>query len=193
MTDTVETNTSIEQVSKTEDNLPVEVNNSLIIKETEDLKSEIMKASNEDDFKSVLGLINLLQAKKEALRVIEVDNLIDDVIAQAKERITKRPGEFSNVEIIQYIKTLSDQKTSSRRNIVEMSETPMIQINNTKQELNINMVDGMSRESKEKVIDVVQKILNSARTAPNTEETIDTAENLVYNSTDGLSEGENDD
>ena len=65
-------------------------------KDTTDLANQIINESDIDKVKNLTALFNLNQAKKNVLRVMKYNSLLDAISDQMTERIEQRPGEFSN-------------------------------------------------------------------------------------------------
>ena len=63
------------------------------------LAENILKESDLDEIKRLTQLFNLNQAKKNVLRVLKLNSLLDKVSDQMLERFEKRPGEFSNSDV----------------------------------------------------------------------------------------------
>ena len=64
------------------------------------------KIINENDLTTVQNLthlFNLNQAKKNVLRVIKMSSLLDKITDQITERVERRPGEFSNNDLLNYM------------------------------------------------------------------------------------------
>lgn len=189
----LEENEKIEQVSPQDlpedEMLPAELNLLPLKKETNEVLNNIVKAESVDELKSYTDMFNFNMAKKNAVRIARLQNLLDEVDEQAIKRFENSPGEFSNKEIIDYMKTVQEQINSSKLALDSAGEKPMIQINNQKNEVNINMENSAlkTRESKERVINAVQALLQQMSITPSVEEGLDIAneEDLLYNSNDG--------
>lgn len=131
----------------------------IVNKECDNVVDNIIKIQNPEDLKRELELFNLNQSKKNILRVVKMNELLDKVQDQAIERIDKNPDEFSNVDLMNYMKVASDQIDKSQKIIDKIEEKPLIQINNTKNDININIEENqLSKESKIKVVEAIDAL-----------------------------------
>lgn len=131
----------------------------------------ILEADTKDELKKQFELFNITQGKKNALRIIKLNSLLDDVEDQAIERFNKKPDQVSNKELLDYMQVVSAQIERSQKYIDVLEEKPMVQINKQKNELNIsNITIGpqLDREGKNRVKTAVAALLKeiNKKTAP---------------------------
>lgn len=129
-------------------------------KQIEDTTMKIIEEKDTERLKEFVNLFNINQAKKDVLRVDTYNKLIDSVIHQMELRITKKADEFSNKDLLDYLKIISESSEKSRNAFTRVSETPAIQIN----QVNIgdNSERGLSRESREKVMAAINAYMKKA-------------------------------
>ena len=166
--------------------LPAELDLLPLEQETDEVLHEIVKAESVDELKGYTAKFNLNMAKKNAVRIAKLQNLLDSVNDQAIKRFTNQPGEFSNKEILDYMKAVQDQINSSQQALDEAGDKPMIQINNHKNEVNINVENPalQSRESRERVVHAVDGLLQQMGITPGQiSEGLTDSQQKVYNST----------
>ena len=158
--------------------------------ETKEVLNDIVKAKSNEELKNYLAKFNLNMAKKNAIRIAKMQNLLDAVDDQAIERMEKHPSEFSNKEIQEYMKTVQDQINSCQRAIDGLEEKPMIQINQQKNEVNINVENPAlkTRESKERVMNAVEALLQQMTLKQPETKIVEDADEVLYN----IEEDEND-
>lgn len=127
---------------------------------TDKLAEEIIK---EDDLKKVQDLthlFNLQLAKKNVLRVLKLNSLLDKVSDQMIERFEKRPGEFSNADLLNYLTVTQNAIDRANKSLNLVDETPAITMN----QLNVNLVENnLDRDSREKITEAVKKILEMSK------------------------------
>ena len=111
-------------------------------------------------------------------------NLLDAVTDQAIVRAEKHPGEFSNKELSDFMKVAQDQIMQSQKVIETLGEKPVMQITNQKNEVNIAIDSGLSRESKNKVIDIVRALVEQV--------SVDGSEEMLYNNSESELDDEED-
>ena len=126
---------------------------------SEEIVNSIIEETDVDKLKNLIGVFNSNQSKKDIVRNNVFSILLDKISMQMLERFEKNPNAFSNKDLIDYLNAIKSAKSS--RIDTETVDTPAIQ-NNT--QINVTMVDGLNRESKERVVDTVQAILKRLST-----------------------------
>lgn len=122
-----------------------------------DLSEKLIAETDPDKLKELTDIFNMTQAKKEILRLEKYNQLIDAVTNQMQERISKKPGDFSNKDLIDYLNAASSNIEKARKSFDVVENTPSIQIN----QVNIESKStNMSRESREKITQAIMSILN---------------------------------
>jgi hypothetical protein len=130
---------------------------------TQQIAQEILNEDDIDKVKDLTNLFNLNAQKRNVMRVIKMNDLLDKVTDQVITRFEKRPDNFSNDDLIKYMQVTENaiDRASKHLNLVE--ETPPIQLMQNNQ-VNINIDSGLDRESRERVMDAVRAILASGTT-----------------------------
>jgi hypothetical protein len=125
---------------------------------TKQIAQEILDEDDVDKVKDLTNLFNLNAQKRNVMRVIKMNDLLDKVTDQVVERFEKTPHNFSNEDLIKYMQVTENaiDRASKHLNLVE--ETPPIQLLQQNQ-VNINIENNLDRDSREKVLDVVRAIL----------------------------------
>ena len=118
------------------------------------LVEKIVGEQDPDKLKNLVSLFNMNQSKKNLVRAEMFSRLMDKISVQMMERFEKKPGEFSNKDLLDYLSAIRSAIDKNDLNLEDMS-APIIQ-NNT--QVNIN-VDTLDRNSKERVADAVKSIL----------------------------------
>lgn len=125
----------------------------------EKIVNNIVKAPTQKELQEQFDLFNINQSKKNALRIIKLNSLLDKVEDQAIERFEKRPDQVSNKELLDYMQVVATQIDRSQKMIDTLKDKPMIKVNNQKNEVNINIGTELNRDSKERVMDAIQILL----------------------------------
>lgn len=147
-------------------NLPEEVS---LINETDPTK-----------LRQLIDIFNLNIRKKDIIRATKLSALQDRVVNEMSERIINHSDNFSNKDLLDYFKTIQDTQNKTDTSIDNVNiPIPTIQINHN--EVNMNSESVLSRESKNKVSQTVQKILKEL--ADKSEK-----ENLFDNNQENLNE-----
>jgi hypothetical protein len=126
--------------------------------QTQNIAEQIMNETSLDKVKDLTHLFNVNMSKKNALRVMAMDNLVDKVTSQIEARFEKYPDNFSNTELLNYLQVLQNSIDKASKNLNLVEESPAIQLNQNN--VNINIVDNMSRESRERVAAFLKQALS---------------------------------
>lgn len=143
---------------------PVVVVEPISLKSSSDeIVDRIAKADSIDELKELTKLFHLSLAKKEAARALTQSDLVDLLMAQAKERITKRADELSNKDVLDYMTALQTSIDKSSKALEDkIVEAPPLTLNQTNQEININIGSGKSvvidDESRARILEVIEAI-----------------------------------
>lgn len=132
-----------------------------------DIAQKILEAKDKDELQKYTDLFNLSMAKKNAVRIVKLNNLYDKVTDEAGERIEKRPDEITNKELLDYMKALQDSIDKAQNGLKNIDNTQMITLNQQNNTVNVtvNSEEGpvRSRQSKEKIIEAVRGLLRLAQ------------------------------
>ena len=145
-------------------NLPAvsDINTADIDAKVTDIVSKVLDEEDVSKTKDLMSLFNWNMSKKNMLRVLKLNNLYDDVTEQMIKRFAYKPDQFSNDDLLNYMKTVQGAITNSSKIMEEVQEpAPAIIQNNT--QINLNVGESFSRESRERILAAVQATLNAAR------------------------------
>lgn len=124
-------------------------------KASEDLITKIVAENDSEKLKDLVSLFNVNQSKKNIVRADIFSKLLDKISIQMTERFEKKPGEFSNKDLLDYLTAI--RSAIDKSDIIPEDITiPVIQ-NNT--QVNVNIDNNLSRESKERIADAVNSIM----------------------------------
>lgn len=126
----------------------------------ENLLNQIVKSDDIDEIKDLTKLFNVNQSKKNLVRIAKLNDLLDKVSDKAIERIDLSADEISDKDLLGYMQTVQTVIEKSQKSVEAIDNTPMIQIN---QQNNINVEGELSRESKEKVLNIINMFMDLAK------------------------------
>ena len=126
---------------------------------------DIVAAPNKEELEKQFQLFNMNQVKKNALRIIKLNDLLTKVEDQALERFEKRPDQVSNKELLDYLNAVSNQIEKAQNFSKETLSTEVggIKIKQEKTEVNINVAPVLNRNEKDRVVDVISILLNQMK------------------------------
>jgi len=165
------------------------VDTSSIDQETNSLAMKILEETDPDKAKQLIALFNWNLSKKNTSRILKLNGLYDDVTEQMVTRFRTRSDQFTNSDLLDYMKAVQGAIDTSTKNLVQMEEPPtIVQQHNT--QINVNVVDSFDRDAKERILAAVQAVMKNAQAAPVTdvpieavaETAIDELESVVDNS-----------
>lgn len=124
-----------------------------------DLVVKSINQDNNEELKDLTHLFNQNILKKNMLRVLKYNGLLDKLGDEALERIENNPESISDKELAGYMRTIQGIIDSASKNINTIPETLPIQPV-TNNNITINTGEGgLNRDSREKVLNVVEAIL----------------------------------
>ena len=132
----------------------IKPNNSLVLKDIgDDLISKIITEEDPDELAKLTQLFTVNQKKKQIARTNKLSNLLDKVDDEVISRFNNNPEIIEDRDLLKYWSTTAEVISGKQ----DDNDIPKIQINN---QTNISLnSSGLSRESRAKVLDVVNQIL----------------------------------
>lgn len=129
----------------------------------EELEKRLFEETDLDSMKNIISLFNLNIKKKDIIRTAKLNDLQDKVYNQIDKRLTSKADEFSNKDLLNYFKTIQETINKADTSL-DAVDTPSIQIiQNQLNVVNTQEEDKLSRESREKISAVVQKVLEKVK------------------------------
>ena len=144
------------------------------------LINNILQEDNIDKLKDLTHLFNAYQTKRQILRVNALNDVQDALVAQMATRLQNLPNNFNNTDIAAWMKTVQQALDSTHEKIQEIDDTPTI-VNQTNTQINVNVEDTLSRESREKIMDALQVILGSVNNTDTNDVLIFDSDNPIKN------------
>ena len=118
----------------------------------------IMEEQDPNKTKDLVDLFNWHMSKKNVARIQKLNTLYDSITDQMVERVNKRADQFSNSDLLDYVKTIQGAIDINTKNLSNVQEPPMIlQQNNT--QVNVNLADSFDSDAKNRIIAAVQATL----------------------------------
>ena len=164
-------------------------NTALVAVDTSDLNAEslnilnqIIAAEDIDKTKDLTYLFNINQNKKTMVRIDSLSNLQDKLVGLLSSRVTERPDEMSNQEVMQALKVVQDIIERGTKQITGQNEQPLIQINQQTNSVNVgDEAAGLNRDSRDKVRRAIMSILDNVKGTTNTDTEIIEADTTLVN------------
>lgn len=125
------------------------------------LVENIMDEQDPNRTKDLVELFNWNMSKKNVLRLQKLNNLYDSITDQMVERVDKRADQFSNSDLLDYVKTIQGAIDINTKNLSQVQEPPLI-VHQTNTQINVNVADSFDRDAKERILAAVQATLKQA-------------------------------
>lgn len=160
MTD--ETITETEVKTEEDSTAIVPVSTAELNNESLTLINQIIAEQDTGKLKDLTYLFNINQNKKTIARVNKFSDVMDALADQMYVRVTTKPDNMSNVELVNSMKTIQELIDKSTKNVLGQAESPLIQINQQNIETNVGGKPGnLTHESRDKVSNAVADILKA--------------------------------
>ena len=126
--------------------------------EAQKLISELTSEKDKQKLQIIEQQFNDIQRKKQLARVSKLSDVQDMLTDQFYKRISQRPDEISNKEMLDGMKTIQDLIEKSQKQADNVEDIPqLIQINQTE----VNVGNNLNRDSRERVKNAVLGLLSS--------------------------------
>lgn len=125
-----------------------------------DFEDRVLNAGDPNDLKDLTQLFNFNQAKKNLLRLQKLSVLNDDVVSKIERRLLERPDDFSNKDLLDYLQVINNVLDKQSKSQDDVLDKPMITYQQNNQ-VNVNIANDLTRESRDKITDLISEILNS--------------------------------
>ncbi len=122
--------------------------------------AKLMKEDDLDKTKDLTHLFNVYQTKRNALRINALNDVQDALVRQMLERLEKYPDNFNNKDIADWMKTVQMVMDTNNEKVEQLDSIPTIKYQQNNQ-VNVNVIDGLSRESREKITNVLEALMNN--------------------------------
>lgn len=127
---------------------------------SEDLAQQILDTEDVKQVQDLTNLFNFNSQKRNVVRILKMNDLLDKVTDQMIERFEKNPNNFSNEDLLKYMQVTENSIEKANKNLSQIEDTPPIQL--TQNNVTVNLEQpGLSRESKQRVLSVVDQILKN--------------------------------
>ena len=145
----------------------VNIDASSLDKKSEEVAVQILNTEALDEAKDLTAIFNLNTQKRNVLRVLKMNSLLDKVTDQMVERFEKYPNNFTNDDLLRYMQVAENSIEKANQQLRMVKETPAIQLIQNNQ-INLNTsVSALDRESRQKVTETVQAILKNMHNETN--------------------------
>ena len=144
--------------------------------QTLDIAQQLVVENDISKVKDLTQLFNAAHIKKQVLRSIAYDDLLDHIQNQMTERIIQRGDQFSNKDLLDYANSVTTHLEKAQKQILGVDEIPIIQFN---QQNNTIITETLDSESQQRVEDAIKAILKRVKedSEPNNIVEISTVQN----------------
>lgn len=155
--------------------------------ESNDIVNELVETKDPQQIQDLTALFNITNTKKNALRIMRLGELWDASSSELLKRVAEHPDMHSNEDLVKYLSIAESGMDRAAKTLGNVDVTPIIQINQQNNTVNINNDNELSRDDRLKVMDVVNNILKKVKTEELFDKTNDiTDDSTVLNSDNEL-------
>ena len=165
-----ETDLNLQEQNQEEMSL-IQKNQQILAENANTILDDIVKSENVEDIKNLTQLFNLNTVKKNALRINQLNELMDLANQEALERFKKYAPFMDDKDIANYMKVFQQSLTNAQQIVNSLDEKPTIQLN-IQNNINTNEPT-LSRESQEKVASTVKTILQYIKEQENKNQSVE--------------------
>lgn len=138
----------------------LKLTNNELDQKTLDIAEQIIAENDIAKVKDLTQLFNAAHIKKQVLRSMTYDNLLDHITRQMQDRIIQRGDQFSNKDLLDYANSVTSSLEKAQKQISGIDDVPVIQFN---QQNNTIITDTLDVESQQRVESVVNAILKKIK------------------------------
>lgn len=152
-------------MSNNEDKVIEELTNSkelndIIDTNTLEVIAGVVQETDNDKLKDLTYLFNQNIVKKNMIRSLKLNGLMDKLSDKVIEKL--ETDEITDKNLVGYLNAIQKALDSSTKITSTIPETPPI-VNNTQNNITVvNSGEQLSRESREKVLDMVEKLIKAS-------------------------------
>ena len=180
-----ETDLNLQEPNQEEMSL-IQKNQQILAENANTILDDIVKSESVEDIKNLTQLFNLNTVKKNALRINQLNELMDLTNQEALERFKKYAPFMDDKDIANYMKVFQQSLTNAQQIVNSLDEKPTIQLNIQN---NINTSEPtLSRESQEKVASTVKTILQYIKEQENKNQSVESDDYEIIDDEDSNNE-----
>lgn len=135
----------------------------IVDKEAAEIVNAIIVSNDDAEINHFLDKFNQNMSKKNLLRILKFGELLDKVSDEALDRIENHPDELTHAELINYIKVTQESISNAKKPDAGVESIKPITLNQQNNTVNVNVnADGdtLTRQSKERIMEAVKKLLS---------------------------------
>lgn len=124
-----------------------------------EVATQIVNEDSVDKTKDLVSLFNWDMSRKNVSRILKLNNLLDDVSDQMILRFRTKADQFTNSDLLDYMKVIQGAIDTSSKNLNQVEEPPTI-VHQTNTQINVNVTEAsFDRDAKERILAVIQSAL----------------------------------
>lgn len=131
----------------------------LLSQSSQEIADKIATSNEMSEVKDLTQLFNLNQAKRNVYRLLKLNGLLDKIDDAIVERINKNPNLFNNADLINYLNAVQNSIEKSTKLVGGVETAPLIQINNTENNVNI-ATEQLTSEERQRILAALSSIMN---------------------------------
>lgn len=139
---------------------------------------QVISEKDPKKVKDLTSLFNMHMNKRNMVRMVKLNDLLDNVVDQSLTRFENNPNNFSNKELIDYMTVVQKTSDAAFNQLKEINESPVIQVNNNQTEINIGdnsktNLNNLNRDSRKRILDAINSIIKEGADVTAEENVVD--------------------
>ena len=145
------------------------------------LLTNLINTNDASEIDNMVPVFNSFFKKREIMQKHTEYDLKDRLLERMLERLDKTPDNFNNSDLAVWMKTIQQAIDSSQKNIDQQQSVTPTQTVNYQQNNNVHVsiADTLSRESRSRITDAIQKILQNVQNEENSSVCLDEPSDLT--------------
>lgn len=145
------------------------------------LLTNLINTNDASEIDNMVPVFNSFFKKREIMQKHTEYDLKDKLLERMLERLDKTPDNFNNSDLAVWMKTIQQAIDSSQKNIDQQQSVTPTQTVNYQQNNNVHVsiADTLSRESRSRITDAIQKILQNVQNEENSSVCLDEPSDLT--------------
>ena len=123
---------------------------------------KLVETKDPQEIQDLTALFNITNTKKNAIRIMRLGELWDTASSELLKRVAEHPDMHCNDDLVKYLSLAESGMDKAAKTLGNVDVTPIIQINQQTNTVNINSNGDLDRDDKLKVMNVVRAILKKA-------------------------------
>ena len=130
---------------------------------SQSIVNDLVASDDPQKIQDLTALFNINNTKKNAIRIMKLGELWDCASTELLRRVSENPDLHCNDDLVKYLTLAESGMDRASKTLGNVDVSPIIQINQQNNTVNIGKPDEISRDDRLKVMEVVKNILQNVQ------------------------------